>query len=476
MPELSLENIDQITRDIRKQEITFSHLADDLIDHICCDVESEMDKGIDFSEAYKRVKLKMGKRRIKEIQEETLYAIDTKYRFMKNTMKISGVAGTVLFGIAVLFKLQHWAGAGIMMTLGALILAFVFMPSSLGVLWKETRSTGKLFLFVSAFLAGMFFIIGILFKVQHWPGAGTLLILALLTGVLCLIPALIINRFRLPEKKNKKLVYILGAVGLVFFLAGMSCKLQHWPWAGVLMVSSIIFFCIFLFLYTWITWKEESFVSSRFLFIIIGSIAMIIPAAMINLNLQYSYEDGFYPNLDQEQAIYSFLFANSNSLMLSNHDSADYARMEQIHSKTAGLLTLISDIQVKMVQESEGEPGMPAVSEDQIEQTQAGPVIRYRLLSKPFHPSPVSDFLQPGCITREEINRALSEYKQIILGNTSDEDFQKYTSLLEPSTYLPENIPENATISLMSGLHSLELLKNGILTAEAKILTAITKH
>jgi Ca2+/Na+ antiporter len=319
----------------------------------------------------------------------------------------------------------------------------------------------------------VFFIIGILFKVQHWPGAGTILILAMLTGVLCLIPALLVNRFRILEKKSKRLVYILGATGLIFFMAGISCKLQHWPLAGVLMVSSIILFCIFLFMYTRITWKEEAFVSSRFLFIIIGSVAMIIPGAMINLNLQYSYEDGFYPNQDQQQAIYSFLYANNNSLMLGNHDTVGYARMEQIHSKTAGLLTLISDIQVKMVQESEGEPGMPAVSEDQIEQTQTGPLIRYRLLSRPFHPNPVRDFLQPGCITREELNRALSDYKQIIPGYTADEELQKYTSLLEPSTYLPENNPESATISLMSGLHSLELLKNGILTAEAKILTTI---
>ncbi len=396
MPELSPENIDQVIRDIRKQEITFSHLVDDLIDHVCCDVESEMEKGFNFSEAYRKVKLKMGERRLKEIQEETLYAIDTKYRYMKNAMKISGVAGTVLFGFAVLFKIQHWPGAGIMMTLGALLLAFVFMPSALVVLWKETRSTGKLFLFISAFLAGMFFISGILFKVQHWPGAGTILILALLMGVLCLIPALLVNRFSLPEKKNKRTVYLSGATGLVLFIAGMSGKLQHWPMAGALMVSSIIIFGVFLFWYTWITWKEEAIISSRFLFILIGSVAMIIPGAMINLNLQYSYEDGFYPNQDQQQAMYDFLYANNNSIMLGNHDSADYALMEQIHSKTAGVLSLVSNIQVKMIQESEGEPGIPAITMNQTVQTQAGTRIRYRLLSKPFHPNPVRDFLLPG--------------------------------------------------------------------------------
>ena len=83
---------------------------------------------------------------MKDIQEETLYAVDTKYRYMKNLMKISGVAGTVMFGFAALFKIQHWPGAGIMMTLGALILVFAFMPSALVVLWKETHSRKRLFL------------------------------------------------------------------------------------------------------------------------------------------------------------------------------------------------------------------------------------------------------------------------------------------------------------------------------------------
>jgi len=129
MPELRLQHIDQIRGDITRQEITFSHLLEDLIDHVCCDVENEMQSGLNFSDAYQRVNQKMGPRRLKEIQEETLYLVDYKYRIMKNTMKISGVAGTIMFGFAALFKIQHWPGAGILMTLGALILVFVFLPS-----------------------------------------------------------------------------------------------------------------------------------------------------------------------------------------------------------------------------------------------------------------------------------------------------------------------------------------------------------
>ena len=86
MPELTLHHIDQISRDISRQEIVFSHLLHDLIDHVCCDVENEMQNGLSFSEAYRKVKQKMGSRRLKEIQEETLYLVDTKYRYMKNIL------------------------------------------------------------------------------------------------------------------------------------------------------------------------------------------------------------------------------------------------------------------------------------------------------------------------------------------------------------------------------------------------------
>ncbi len=41
MPELSIDNINLIISDVKKQEISFSHLADELIDHLCCDVEVE---------------------------------------------------------------------------------------------------------------------------------------------------------------------------------------------------------------------------------------------------------------------------------------------------------------------------------------------------------------------------------------------------------------------------------------------------
>jgi hypothetical protein len=475
MPELTLNHIDQISRDISRQEIVFSHLLHDLIDHVCCDVEDEMQNGLSFSEAYRKVKQKMGSRRLKEIQEETLYLVDTKYRHMKNTMKISGVAGTILLGFAALFKIQHWPAAGIMMTLGALILAFVFLPSALGVLWKETHNRNRLFLFISGFFTGLFFIFGTVFKIQHWAPAGILLSLAALSGILFFIPALLVNRISDQENKAKRPVYFLGAVGVICYVAGLLFKIQHWPYATTLMILGVILLCILAFpWYTYLSWKEEGHVSSKFLFIIIGFLLIIVPGAMVNLNLQNSYERGFYPQVSQQQAVYNYLYRNNNSLVARYHDSINYPQIEQLHSKTAALLNMISSIQVKMVQESEGKPGMPAISYSQIKQTETGPEIQYNLLSNPFHLDAVKDFLLPGCSSRQQLDAALADYNKLISGLNTQEDLKKYLGLLEPSVCLPVVIPEEGGISLMSGLNSLELLKSSLLSVESYILTTGT--
>jgi hypothetical protein len=317
----------------------------------------------------------------------------------------------------------------------------------------------------------MFFILGILFKVQHWSGAGTLLILATATGILCFIPALAINRFNNQEDKLKRPVYIVGAIGLIIYLAGLFSKIQHWSGASILMITGMILLCIVTFpWYTWLSWKDERHINSKFLYMVIGTLALIVPGAMLNLNLQYMYEDGFYPHQEQQQAMYNYLYSNNNSLLSKSRDSLNYNEMEELHSKTTDILELISDIQLKMIQESEGIPGKPAISADKTVLNEAGNEIQYRLLTKPFHPAPVNDFLMPGCTSRREIENVLAEYANYISGLVKGPEIQDYKSLLAPETYLPGNDHEVNPISLMAGLHSLELLKNGLLTVESNIL------
>jgi drug/metabolite transporter (DMT)-like permease len=477
MPELNLQHIDQISRDISREEISFSHLLEDLIDHVCCDVEYEMQSGLDFHEAYIKVKKKMGSGRLKEIQQETLYSVDTNYRNMKNLVKISGVAGTIMFGFAALFKIQHWPGAGQMMSLGALFLAFIFLPSALSVLWKETHNRKRLFLFISAFFAGMLFILGTLFKIQHWPMAGALLTLAALSGILFFIPALALSRLSDQENKAKRPVYILGAAGAVLFVAGLLFKIQHWPLATVFILCGIFLLCFLSMpIFTWLTWKEASHISPKFIFMVIGFLLIIVPGAMLTLSLQQSYQDSYFPNNDQQKALYDYLFRSNNSLISSYKDSSSYHDMESLHLKTAEILTTLSNIEKRMVQESEGQPGKPAVSARQISQTETGQKINYRELSKPFDPGPVKTYLTPGSSTRNELNSSMEDYFKFLAGVIRAEDMQKYKKMLDTETFLPALNPADGKISLMTGLHTLESMKNGLLTVESCVLNTIAFH
>lgn len=477
MPELSLHHIDQISHDLSREEITFSHLLEDLIDHICCDVENEMQNGLSFSAAYMKVKQKMGSRRLKQIQEETLYAVDTKYRYMKNTMKISGVVGTVLFGFAAMFKIQHWPMAGVLMTLGALVLAFVFLPSALNVLWKETHNRKRLFLVISAFFAGMLLIIGTLFKVQHWPMAGAILTLAVLSGILFFIPALALSKLSDQENKAKRPVYFLGATGIVLFAAGMLFKMQHWPLATLFIILGIILLGFLAFpMFTSLTWKEENHISSMFIFMVIGFLLIVVPGAMITLNLQHSYQAFYSPKNDQQTALYDYLFSNNNSLISRYHDSLTYGKMEQLHSKTTGLLAVISSIQARMVQESEGQTGKHVISPTQIIQTNAGQKILYGKLSRPFDQGPARVFLMPGCNARKELSSSLAEYESYLAGITSAEELLNYKKILNTETFLPDGNNHKGDMSLMSALHSLEIMKNGLLTVESSVLNKAARH
>jgi hypothetical protein len=478
MPELSFQNLEDISLDVRRQEISFSHLADELIDHICCDVEYEMQKGLNFNDAYLIVKQKMGSpRRIKEIQEETLYAVDSKYRKMKNTMKISGIAGTITFGFATLFKIQHWPLAGIFMVLGAFILAFIFMPSAMVVLWKETHNKKRLFLFISGFVTGMLFIFGTLFKIQHWPVSGIILSLSVISAIFFFIPSLLLNRLAEPDKKPKRAVYLLGAAGAILYVAGTLFKIQHWPFASLSMILSlIILFMVVLPWYTWLTWKDESHISSSFIFIIIGSLLIIVPGALLNLNLRNMYNEGYYPHILQEERLYEISLGRNNSILARYHDSLCYKEMELLHGKTLNALSFMDDLENKMVAESVRKPENAPVNIDSLSRSINSFDIRNTPLKDPFNKVPVRELLLPECRVRQELNKVLADYMNYVSSLTSDKAPEKFSGLLDPSVYLPAGPAQQSDLTLLSALHTMDILKNNILAVESHMLVLIVKR
>ncbi len=474
MAELNLYHIDQITSDVKMQEIGFSHLFHDLVDHICCDVEYHMQQGMSFDEAYNMVKAKIGFRGLKKIQEDTLYVVDSKYRKMKKLMKISGVAGTIMLGFAAIFKISHWPLAGVLMTLGAFVLSFLFLPSALVVLWKETKNQKKLILFISAFIAGVAFILGMLFKIQHWPGANIAILAGLVTGAILFVPSLLFQLFGDIQKKHKRIVYVIGALSILIYATGFWFRLFHWPMAGTLMMlGAIVLFFIAFPWFTWIQWKNETSVNGRFIFMVIVPLLFVLPGALVNLSLARTYENGFYIRLKKQDALLKFQEKANIRFLTQYRDSVSSVTMNGIHSATGELISLINLVEQNLVAVAESKEKNPNMALLELKGSYDFDPASDKFPGAPFSTRPVSLMLLPGSKARVILEKGIDSYKQKLMSQLGQNWVKDYEPLMNAQDYLPANNSREYELALMPYLNSLSLLKNGILVSESAALKEI---
>lgn len=240
MQELTAANIDLIIQEVARAGITFSHLREELVDHLCCDIENAMQQGMSFENAFEKIRDSVGNKKLKKIQEDTITSIDKKYRIMKNTMKIFGLVSMIMITVGALFKIQHWPGGGVLLVFGFLFLVSMFFPSALWLMKKESKIKDSLFIYIAAIIGGTILLIGILFKIQHYPGAGILLIFGFMTINLLLIPSILISKLRDTVARNLHSAYIIGAISLITCTTGLLFKIQHYPGAGPLLMVTCL--------------------------------------------------------------------------------------------------------------------------------------------------------------------------------------------------------------------------------------------
>lgn len=124
---LTERQIARIQRDVKASGITVADIGESIVDHICCAIESS--GHTNFEDAYADILARFGPQGIHEIQTETIRLLNAKKEeAMKKTMYVLGYVAAFLSTTGLLFKLQHWPGAAIMLTLGIALLNFGFLP------------------------------------------------------------------------------------------------------------------------------------------------------------------------------------------------------------------------------------------------------------------------------------------------------------------------------------------------------------
>ncbi len=177
--------VDFVTEEINKSKIRHQGLKDDLIDHFCCLIEIEMQKGVAFEKAYQFAFHQTSPNGLDEIQDETLFLLN--YNKIRNMKRLTYIAGYV-FALSATF--------------------------------------------------------GTLFKILHLPGAAMLL-LGGLTGLACIfLPLLLINQYKtlISGVLSDKLKLIFGGLSLIFIPAATWLKLAHLQGAGVMLFLGFLIF------------------------------------------------------------------------------------------------------------------------------------------------------------------------------------------------------------------------------------------
>lgn len=216
MYSLTDEQIDYIADDIRRNGVEMEDLQSNLLDHICCIIEAGLQDGKDFEHFYAQTIQQFYATELKEIEEETIYLLTIKnYYAMKKSMIVTGIFATVILLLGSIFKIAHWPGAGILLFSGMVVFSLVFLPLVFFLKSKEiNKGRDKIILGIGT-LAGMLYCVSGLFLVMHWPGARVIWVLTLGLSFFVLLPLYFFNGIRKPETKLNTIVITVILIGVL---------------------------------------------------------------------------------------------------------------------------------------------------------------------------------------------------------------------------------------------------------------------
>jgi hypothetical protein len=195
---LNDEQVDLIGRRLSAGGVKTGKLHEDLLDHVCCFVESRMERDEDFDLAYREALEAIAPSGYHEIEEELFFLIHFhKQLTMKRILFFSGFATCFLITSGMLFKLLHWPGANVMMVTGFAALIFTsFVICANALKHFASQSASYKWRIMAGVLAAVMISTGTIFKIFHFPFANVLSLLGIVTLNLVFLPMFFYQLYR----------------------------------------------------------------------------------------------------------------------------------------------------------------------------------------------------------------------------------------------------------------------------------------
>ncbi len=128
---------------------------------------------------------------------------------MKQKIYLPGIIALDIVLVGALFKMNHWAGAGILLTTGFIVLTLVFFPMALINAYRAAGNKQTLPLYIATYITVFMLFTGVLFKIMHWPGAGLLLMIDLPLPFVVFLPVYLIVTGKLDHFSIYKTIIVL---------------------------------------------------------------------------------------------------------------------------------------------------------------------------------------------------------------------------------------------------------------------------
>jgi NADH:ubiquinone oxidoreductase subunit 6 (subunit J) len=151
----------------------------------------------------------IGEKSLPEIQHQTLLNLDKKFQRMKNFTYLFGLSAAIVTIVGSLFKRMHWPGAGILITVGMVLIVFVFLPLYFITNHREQVEKKNPVYAIVGYLTIAFLLAAATFKIMHWPGAGFLIYGAVGFILIGFIPLYVVNVFKRSGKEKANLPYFV---------------------------------------------------------------------------------------------------------------------------------------------------------------------------------------------------------------------------------------------------------------------------
>jgi hypothetical protein len=215
----------------------------------------------------------------------------------------------------------------------------------------------KKFIYISGIILINIIAFGAIFKIEHWPGAGLMLMFSMVLFAFCFLPMALINSYKGNGNKNKPL-YIAGYICALFSIIAILFKFQHWGGASLLMIIGIpLPFLYFLPVYIYYHNKEKEKSSMNFLGVMLLMVFIALFTSMLSINVSRNILDAMRrSSIDLSQTTDMFTLKNASTYeSINKTDNAEINdKVTELKKRSDAVSGKIENVKTELVQRITG--------------------------------------------------------------------------------------------------------------------------